>query len=137
LEDKDRGCRVKNGLFHKSLGFPAGALQPWVGKFSLTHTAHSRSQCGRPETGSARKGGSFLIDVREGDPLAIGEADIFEVEVEGGRPVKALVRLEYNDDQDVVLALCAPEGKLVRCKTLWLNAPNDQHKTLKTQYVKP
>lgn len=127
---------MKDGLFHKSLGFPAGATAPWLGVISIQHTGHSRSQCYRPECRKWVKGG--VIDIPEGDRLSIEAEDIIEIEVSGGKPVKAVVRLQYDDNSDVCFALLAPVDGWSICKTLWTLNANDHHRTLDiSKYVKP
>lgn len=127
---------MKNGLFHNTLGFPAGATAPWLGVITLQHTGHSLAQTHRPECRRWVKGG--VIDIPEGERLEIDEACIVEVEVRNGQPVKALVRLEYDENSDVCFALCAPENGKARCKTLWTLNCRDHHRTLDlSKYIKP
>jgi len=127
---------MKDGLFHNTLGFPAGALTPWLGVVTLQHTSHSQAQCYRPECRRWVKGG--VINIPDGEKLEIDADSIIEVEVAGGRPVKALVRLQYDDNNDVCFALLAPESGRARCKTLWVCNVNDHHRTLDlSKYIKP
>jgi len=127
---------MKNGLFHKSLGFPSGAIQPWLGSIALQHTAHSVAQCTRPECRRWVKGG--VISIPEGEALDISPEDIIEVEISGGKPVKALVRLQYDDNSDVCFALLAPVAGRALCKTLWTLNGKDHHRTLDiSKYIKP
>lgn len=127
---------MKNGLFHKSLGFPAGATTPWLGVIAIRHTGHSSAQCLRPECRRWVKGG--VINIPEGEQLDIDAESIIEVEIAGGRPVKALVRLQYDDNSDICFALLAPEFRQAICKTLWTLNANDHHRTLDlSKYVKP
>ena len=127
---------MKDGLYHNSMGFPAGALLPWLGCLRLSHTRHSAEQCLRPECRRWVKGG--VIVMAEGENLCIETEDIIEVEVAGGVPVKALVRLQYDDISDVCFALCAPDRGVARCKTLWTLNARDNHKTLDlSKYIKP
>ena len=127
---------MKNGLFHKSLGFPAGALEPWLGVITLQHTGHSQSQCFRPECRRWVKGG--VITIEDGEQLAIDAESIVEIEVRDGEPVKALVRLEYDATSDVCFALLAPACGKAICKTLWTLAASDHHRTLNaSKYIKP
>jgi len=127
---------MKDGLYHQSLGFPAGAVAPWLGTLKLSHTRHSLDQCQRPECRKWVKGG--VINIPEGEEQRIDEECIVEVEVSGGKPVKALVRLMYDDNSDVCFALLAPENNVSKCKTLWTLNANDHHKTLDlSKYIKP
>jgi len=127
---------VKNGLFHKSLGFPAGAAAPWLGVITLRHTGHSSAQCSRPECRRWVKGG--VINIPDGEQLDIDADSIIEIEIAGGRPVKALVRLQYDDNSDICFALLAPEFRTAVCKTLWTLNANDHHRTLDlSKYLKP
>ena len=127
---------MKDGLYHKSLGFPQGAVLHWLGEVKISHTRHSLDQCLRPECRRWVKGG--VIDIPEGAKVFIIEDDIVEVEVVGGIPVKALVRLYYDDNSDVCFALCSPLHGVAKCKTLWTLNANDNHKTLDmSKYIRP
>jgi hypothetical protein len=127
---------MKNGLFHKSLGFPVGALQPWLGVIAIQHTSHSAAQCFRPECRRWVKGG--VINIPDGESLDVQAEDIIEIEVSDGKPVKALVRLQYDDHSDVCFALLAPVAGRSLCKTLWTLDAKDHHRTLDvSKYVCP
>jgi len=124
------------GLFHKSLGFPCGATQPWLGIITLQHTRHSLAQCLRPECRKWVKGG--VISIPDGEALDISPADIIEVEVLNGQPVKALIRLQYDDRSDICFALLSPIKGHSICKTLWTLSARDQHRTLDlSKYERP
>ncbi len=125
-----------DGLFHKSLGFPVGAIQPWLGVITLQHTSHSLAQCARPECRKWVKGG--VISILEGEELDIIPEDIIEVEISGGKPVKALVRLQYDDNSDICFALLSPVAGRSVCKTLWTLSGKDHHRSLDlSKYLKP
>jgi hypothetical protein len=127
---------MKNGLFHASLGFPVGAITPWLGAISIQHTRHSTARCLRPECRKWVKGG--VINIPDGDLVEIDEACFVEVEIRDDKPVKALVRLQYDDNSDVCFALLAPESGKAICKTLWTLNCNDHHRTLDlSKYTKP
>jgi hypothetical protein len=127
---------MKDGLFHKSLGIPAGAITPWLGVITLQHTGHSLSQCARPECRRWVDGG--IINIPEGERLEINADSIIEVEIVNGQPVKALVRLMYDDRSDVCFALLAPQQGRSLCKTLWTLNAKDHHRTLDlSKYVRP
>lgn len=127
---------MKDGLYHQSLGFPAGAFEPWLGTIKLSHTRHSLDQCQRPEC--RRWVSKGVIEIPEGELLNIDDESIIEVEVSGGKPVKALVRLMYDDHSDICFALLYPENGVSKCKTLWTLNANDHHRTLDLKkYIKP
>jgi len=127
---------MKDGLFHRSLGFPPGATLPWIGEFKISHTGHSLKQCQRPECRRWVKGG--VINIPEASPLYIEAVDVIEVEVKDGVPIKALVRCIYDDNSDVCFALCRPQMGIAKCKTLWTLNGLDDHKTLDmSKYIEP
>jgi hypothetical protein len=127
---------IKDGLFHKSLGFPPGALLPWIGTVQLSHTSHSKAQCYRPECQKWVKGN--IIDIPDGETLEIDRDSVVEVEVKNGEPSKALVRLQYDDNSDVCFALTAPGQGVAICKTLWTLDARDNHRSMDMgRYNKP
>jgi len=127
---------MKDGLFHKSMGFPSGAYLPWIGTVQIFHTRHSLARCLRPECQKWVKGS--VVNISDGETLEIDKDCIVEIEVKNGEPVKALVRMQYDDDSDVCFALLAPVRGVATCKTLWTLNARDHHRTLDmSKYTKP
>lgn len=53
--------------------------------------------------------------------------DIFEIEIENGRAIKFGIRVNYNEQYDLVLIVKEDSGIV---KTVWLNDKSDNHQTL-------
>lgn len=129
---------MKDGLYHKLIGLPAGSTAPWLGDLTLVLSDHATRACVTDRYGK--------IDLMTGDVERVEVCDIIEIEICEGRPVKALVRLSWDETRDIVLALAAPGDRSVtrpgapsvRVKTVWFNLKSDKHKTLRRElYSKP
>ena len=121
---------IKNGLFHKLVGFPAGATAPFVGEYSIRLGDHAKC--------AQNSDDGIVNGVQDGETLIVEARDIVEVEVTNGAAVKAVVRLGYSDTQDVCFALLAPVGGVAFVKTFWLNSANDNHRSLnRSKYSRP
>jgi len=120
---------MRNGTYHRDIGLPAGAASIFCGTFRLNLTLHAVRAASEDRYGTPRLHRQITIKT----------ADVVEVTYESGRPVKAVVRLPYQFDAklDVVFVVFPPENFScsITAKTLWLNAHDDNHKTLdKTKY---
>ncbi len=112
-----------DGLYHRELGLPRNACSPFLGEYAVTLSQHAK------ESRADRYG---RIRIESGDFITVEAADIIEVEYLNGQPVKAVVRLAYDDSLDVVIAITP--ARVV--KTLWLNQVSDAHKTLNKNLYK-
>lgn len=63
------------------------------------------------------------------DNIRVYNVKPFEVEVENGKVVKAVVRTSYNKHQDVSIVF--REGKVI---TAWLNSNKDHHTSSKHEH---
>lgn len=102
-----------NQLFHKDLGIPTTVSGPPVGMrlYYGYHSAQERA----PEKGIA-----VLPD------FVPPNYTLVEVETNRGAPVKWVIRVPYNAQDDLVLVVL-PTGKV---KTVWKNHRQDTHRTL-------
>lgn len=120
---------MKNGLFHKKLGFPAGSTAPFCGVYRIALSDHAKR---------ALNSDDGIVNITDGETLEVEARDIIEIEVCNGIAVKAVVRLAYSDTQDVAFVILPPIAGVAFCKTFWLNDIRDAHKTLALhRYVKP
>jgi hypothetical protein len=112
---------MKDGLYHKTIGIPANAAKSFLGHHRLIYTAHARVQATLDRYGKLPTPETILI----------GLAEIIEIEVEAGWPVKIVVRINsgVRPGLDLVLVLRPTEGGL-RVVTLWGNLATDNHRTL-------
>ena len=60
----------------------------------------------------------------------MSKADLFEIEVENNKVIKAAVRTDYDDVLDLIIVFM-PLTKDNFVKTVWFNEKTDQHSTLK------
>jgi hypothetical protein len=102
-------------LYHKDIYFPTVALNSCM---LLDYSRHALEQ-------SSRHGHTISLPAY----VDLRKVDVVEVGIEGGKVVHALVRVPYNEREDLVMAICVCK-RLV--KTVWLNNKNDQHGTLDT-----
>lgn len=119
---------MNDGLYHRNLGLPAGAASLWDGVLDLQYSAHAQA-----ESRGDRYGKLPLF------PSVEFEAgDVVEVQVEAGRPVKAVLRVPLDDSRDLVYVLSRPVSGRSFVRTVWCNRANDNHRTLdSSKYVKP
>lgn len=104
---------------------PAAAFEAWLGELAVKLSEHAKQACLNDRYGR--------IDLQDGDAIEVEAEDVFEVEVQHGLPVKAMVRLAYDDARDMILALVIPHGGVATVKTVWLNLASDKHSTLKKE----
>jgi hypothetical protein len=113
---------VKDGLYHKLLGFPARVLEPWLNqKLNLSYTQHARQAAKNDRYGEPE-------DLPE--TVSILPGQVIELEIAGGRLQKLVVRIPYDSEVDLCLVLSL-ETERASVKTLWLNLVTDNHSTLR------
>lgn len=127
---------AKDGLYHKEIGFPPGALLPWVmGDLELIYSEHAKQAADNDRYGAVPR-----LDI-----AGFAEHEVIEVEIRGGHAVKAVLRIpcDGRPGLDMILVLLAPvqgtgEFPQAFVKTVWFNLRNDKHKTLRRElYKKP
>lgn len=114
---------MKDGLYNRAAyGLPAGAAERFAGgRVPLVYAAHAYE-----ESKADRYGVAALPDAIE-----IAHEDVVEVQVDGGQPVKAVVRFPYDDVLDLVLVLKVDQSIGFFVKTVWFNRADDKHRTLR------
>lgn len=121
---------MKDGLYHVKLGLPSGAVGAFLGVFSIQLSDHARRACQNDRYG--------VIDLVSGDNFEVCVADVVEIEIQAGAPVKAVVRAPYDDKRDIVLTLNPPQNGQSFVRTVWFNLKSDAHRTLdRSKYIKP
>lgn len=109
-----------DGKYHKQLGLPKGSAELWAGVLDLRYGHHAQS-----EADVDRYGRAELFSSAE-----FKASDVVEIEVEGGSPVKAVLRFPYDDTLDLVMVLQRPERGVSFVRTVWFNKASDNHKSL-------
>jgi hypothetical protein len=118
---------IKDGLYHKEVGFPSAARALVGRKYVLALTSHAQEACKTDRYG-------IIYPPRA---VEIKTHNIVELEFSKGEVVKILVRAPYNARHDVLIAF-VPDGDGGRVKTLWLNQKSDCHLTLdRSKYLSP
>ena len=115
-----------DGLYNRALGLPQGAAQLFSGRFILDYSSHAKAA-----SQNDRYGRFELLPAEDIKPEYV-----VEVQVEFGRAVKAVVRVPYDEEMDLVLVLNRPEGSRAFVKTAWLNSRRDRHSTLNVRNVR-
>ncbi len=112
---------MKDGTYHKAVGFPKGLTLAPV--FNLTAGIHAREQAHARNV--AKIPSHFLPRL----------ADVIEIEMKAGKIVKILARQALDNLRDLCFVFL-PEEKFI--KTLWTNEVTDKHFTLdKSKFIKP
>lgn len=110
-------------IFHHSIGFPSNFRRP-IGNF---YTKPSRHAIARAQ--------EKRIDIPR--IVNLNDFDIIELEMTNGRIAKMVIRGEYDDYDDICMAIIPKRG-IMFVKTAWLNHWNDSHKTLdRSRYGRP
>lgn len=109
-----------DGLYHKVMGLPAQAAALFSGRFNMEYSDHAKRAAN-----DDRYGAFELLPQEEIKP-----ENVVEVEVAGGRAVKAVVRLQFDEAMDLVMAVLRPHNGRAFVKTVWLNSRRDAHRTL-------
>src|SRR5690242_16523937 len=115
-----------DGLYNRALGLPQGAAQLFSGRLSLEYSQHAIKA-----SQDDRYGRFELLPVEDIKPEYV-----VEIQVEFGRAVKAVVRVPYDEEMDLVLVLNRPEGSRAFVKTAWLNSRRDRHSTLNQKNIR-
>lgn len=115
-------------LYHKDIGFPTNMRRPRTA-FLLDYTHHARQEAARDRYGHIEL--PRALDCRR------SENELIECDVDDatGDIIKAVWRMPFNDELDIVLVVLM-RRKLV--KTVWLNRKDDKHNTLdRSRYAVP
>ena len=104
---------MKDGLYHRDIFLPMELGYATM----LRYSPHARA-----EASSDRYGNLTL-------PMSIStrDAEVIEVEVVNGKPVKALFRTRHDERRDICLVVLLDTSVV---KTVWCNVRTDSHKTL-------
>lgn len=110
-------------LYHPKIGFPSSFRRP-VGTFRTLPSRHARER-------AAENGFNIPTTIN------LNDFSIVEIEMINGRLVKIVVRGEYDEYDDICMAIM-PKGGIMFVKTAWLNHWRDNHKTLdRSRYGRP
>lgn len=104
-------------LYHFEIGFPQHVRLP-LGGVVLQYSSHAQQ---------AAKNDRYGKIVRLPSVLNYQDAKIIEIEADGKKVTKVLVRTPYNASFDISLAINPVNGFV---KTVWLNKKEDKHYTL-------
>lgn len=122
---------MKDGLYNRgAYGLPAGAAEVFAwARAELHYSVHAYAESHADRYGVPALPGS----------IEVVADDVVEVQVEGGQPVKGIVRFPYDDKLDLVFVLKVlnrPGEFFV--KTVWFNQASDKHRSLRlAPYSKP
>lgn len=121
---------IKDGLYHREIGLPAGASRLWTDPewLQMVYSEHALRAAEDDRYGRVPL-------YRE---MAFAPEELVEVEYQNGQPVKAVFRTPLEDVAgnkspfDLVIVMLPPErdGK-VFVKTVWYNVRSDGHRTLR------
>jgi hypothetical protein len=75
----------------------------------------------------------FNTKVAAGTVYSLDRGQVVEVEIDGKRIHKIVLRVATNTRYDLVFALVHKGGAQWLCTTVWPNHINDNHATLKTE----
>jgi hypothetical protein len=107
------------------MGLPAGAIAPFVGTWGMRYSQHAQAAAEND-----RYGRMELLP-RE----TIAAHNVVEVEVVDGKASKAVVRLAYDADVDIIIVMNRPIAGTAFVKTVWFNSAHDKHGTLKRELI--
>jgi hypothetical protein len=114
---------LKDGTYHREIVLPASP--EFAGKFGLVYSNHALGEAARDRYFKGALGQlPSVVKLTEDDP------DRVEATFEGGQCVKLVIRVEFDDELDLVLVLIPAEEHSLRVKTLWFNQWDDKHATL-------
>lgn len=120
---------IKDGAYHREIGFPCGFKNPFEGEIKVILSRHAQE---------ARYSDHYGYVAVENGPFKLQAGNLVEVQFEAGVPVKAVLRMPWSAYLDLVMVLLAPVGGIALAKTLWFNRASDKHRTLdRSKYVKP
>lgn len=110
-----------SALYHKEIGLPSGAAKPFVGSLHLAFGHHARQAANSDRYGRIELPQNLQVD----------ESSIVEVEVDGGVAVKAVVRVQFDAQRDLVVVVNRPDVRGAFVRTVWFNLRSDAHKSLR------
>lgn len=109
-------------LYHKDVFMPRLNLPK--GRFKLTYGNHAKRAAETDEYTT------IILPAY----LDTNWAEVIEVEVINGKPVKIVYRKPFDFDRDLIIVI---NTKDFFVKTVWINEANDKHNTLNTsRYVR-
>lgn len=126
---------VSNKLYHKEIGFPSDIHIP-TGHMDVSYSRHALD-----EANSDKYGGIDLPDT-----INFQLSNVIEIEVDSvktdfaihNRIIKMVVRVPYDEEKDLVLALIPSGADNAIVKTVWFNTKGDVHRTLnRSRYTNP
>lgn len=110
---------MKDGTYHRDIFLPIRLGFAAFAKYS----AHAR------EAAQNDRYGTLTLPAI----ISTQEAEVIEVEVSNGKPVKALLRMRHDDTRDLCVVILLDTCVV---KTVWANERTDSHNTLDTsKYV--
>lgn len=113
-----------DALYHREVYLPSELLNLKQVTKVISPTAHALKAAAEDRYGK----------ITIPNSVTFSGANIIEAEVVGGRLVKILIRISYDEKRDLLLALSVPEW---RAKTVWFNLKSDLHHTLdRSKYTK-
>lgn len=108
-------------LFHREVFWPANQLTRWQGKqINFSFSRHALLACLNDRYGGIIPPKSIVFDANKA----------FELEINGGRVEKIVVRLGYNATHDISISFIPDGDGAGLVKTVWLNDKGDGHGTL-------
>lgn len=117
-------------LYHRDIGIPEHLLTPLHRKVRLEYSRHAMREAANDKFGIIQR-----------LPLEFNLRPEFVVEVESFGNVavtKAVVRVPYEPNRDLILVIIPNGNDTWFVKTLWTNSCTDNHKTLNKQnYARP
>lgn len=112
-------------LFHKDIRLPKNWRLPNV-QVDLAWTQHAYRAAADDRYG--------LIEPYP--VLDLSYCETIEVELDGCKVLKLVLRAQWDDDHDVVYVVIPNGSKPWTVKTVWMNERNDTHRTLdRSRYV--
>jgi hypothetical protein len=116
---------VGNRILNSQLNPELGKLS--LGEVKVRYSRHAIEQAERKHIVLPAQG---VLVVPEGSIVEL------ELDIRTERPVKAVVRNQYNSDWDLVSVIIPSSYGLFLVKTVWLNSVTDQHQTLNKKRLK-
>lgn len=117
-------------LYHRDIGIPGHLLSPLHRKVRLEYSRQAMREAANDKLG---------VITRPPFELNIRPEFVVEVESLGNVAVtKAVIRVPYEPNRDLILVIIPNGNNTWFVKTLWTNSCTDNHKTLRKQnYANP